>query len=117
MGRVLDRLVSVLFWGAEICDVRSNDPIVAAWKRARLGMCVFLVLGFLLMGVAFYVVPESPAAEANPLAVLTGTWLYRAAAAIMVAACVVWVISLYFFARYVCITIWPEKFADPSSSG
>lgn len=116
MGRVLDRLVTVLVRGAEVCDVRSSEPIVAAWKRARRGTCVFTVFGFLLMRAALYIVPESPAAEASALAVLTVTWLYRAAAAVMVAAGVAWVISLYFFVRYVCITIWPEKFADPSNS-
>ena len=107
----MESILSAVFWIVNLFDTKSNDPVFAAFKRARRAMILCMAGLFFFLAVANEFVPNGPI-DVNQTALLFEQmqYLYRnvfALVALGFMAGVVW-----FTVRTLHIYFKPEQYID-----
>jgi drug/metabolite transporter superfamily protein YnfA len=82
----MDRVWSVVFWIADLCEIRSDDPAVASIKRARLWVVLLLAATPTCIAIAFSLQPDLPASEKPNVLVVSSKVQQLVATGFMIAA-------------------------------
>ena len=109
----MQKVFDALFWLIELHDVRSANPIIAAQKRASLGMFYSLVAAALLCALSVGVAPHTVSTNSD-LSAITALLQEYAAVGCALLACLVSLVGIGFIVRYVLMVKWPERFVDLS---
>jgi len=84
----MERVLSIALWIADLFDLRSSDPAVAAIKRARLLTVLFMAATVTCIAVAFCLQPNLSSSEKPEVLSLVSEVQQIVATGFMIAAVV-----------------------------
>jgi hypothetical protein len=111
MRNLVDRFLGLVLSCIFFSGVPSANPVLAAQKRAALGMFLSLASSAVFCGLAVATAPNA-ATSSGPVSV-TATQL-RMAAGFGLAAFAAAVVGMYFVVRYALVLMWPDRFVNLS---
>jgi len=82
----MERVLSIVLWIADLFELHSSDPAVAAIKRARLLIVLFMAATVTCIAVAFGLQPNISSAEKSDVLSLVSEVQQIVATGFMIAA-------------------------------
>lgn len=107
----MDFLISAVFWIIGLFDVRSSDPVLAAFKHARRSMIVCTVAQFTFLALAFAFAPDG-ATGVGQAAQLAEQIRYYVGNGFALVAVACMVGMAWFSVRCLHIYIKPERYVE-----
>lgn len=111
MRNLVDRFLGLVLPCIFFSGVPSVNPVLAAQKRAALGMFLSLASSAVFCGLAVAIAPNT-ATSSGPVSV-TAMQL-RMTAGFGLAALAAAVVGMYFIVRYALVVMWPDRFVNTS---
>lgn len=69
----MEILLTPIFWLIDLFDTRSSDPLIRAFKKAQLGLYVYLVMSGIFLLIAWLIDSNSAEHVATNLSSMTDT--------------------------------------------